>query len=222
MKQAITDDSNDVPGRMEKQPKYYEDVEWRRLDINVKTARHNIDNSSLTPNHPDMIRTTHNMKFTEELLRLREAQLDEQWRDRPKNAAGVPITITGANGPSAEERLISLEHQLARTKYEEQLLLAEFEKQQEEFGVLFESAQLLEKENNALLHKRELFNAVRQRLDQKNMERNVPGSIEVLTRAFVPSEPHKDRRIVFTAMALVLGSIGVGFTGWLLRRRRMF
>jgi len=59
-------------------------------------------------------------------------------------------------------------------------------------------------------------------LDQKNMERNVPGSIEVLTRAFVPSEPHKDRRIVFTAMALVLGSIGVGFTGWLLRRRRMF
>ena len=209
MKQAITDDSNDVPGRMEKQPKYYEDAEWRKLDINVKTTRHNIDNSLLTPNHPDMIRTTHNMKFTEELLRLREAQLDEQWRDRPNNVAGVPITITGADGLGYEERLRILEHQLARIKYEEQLLLPEFEKQQAEFGGLFESAQLLEKENNALLHKRELFNAVRQRLDQKNMERNVPGSIEVLTWSSVSSRPYNDRRIVFTAMALVMG-LGMG------------
>ncbi len=54
-----------------------------------------------------------------------------------------------------------------------------------------------------------MANAVRQRLDQKNMERNVPGSIEVLTQASVSSEPHKDRRIVFTAMALVLG-LGMG------------
>ncbi len=88
-------------------------------------------------------------------------------------------------------------------------MLAEFKEQQAEFQELFESAQLLERENNALQHKRELFGAVRQRLDQKTMERNVPGSIEVLTRASVSSEPHKDRRIVFTAIALVLG-LGMG------------
>jgi len=222
MKQAINDDSNDVPGRMENQAKYYEDAEWRKLDVDMRTIHHKIATSQLDPNNPDIIRTTKDMKFAKELLRLREVQLDKQWRDRLRNAAGVPITTTVASGLSCEEASIYLEHQLARAKHEEQLLLAEFEKQQAEFEGLFESAQLLEKENNALLHKRELFGAVRQRLDQKNMERNVPGSIEVLTRAFVPSEPHKDRRIVFTAMALVLGSIGVGFTGWLLRRRRMF
>ena len=72
-----------------------------------------------------------------------------------------------------------------------------------------------------MLHKRKLFDAVRQRLDQKNMERNVPGSIEVLSQASVSSKPYKDRRIVFTAMALVIGSIGVGFVSWLLRRKRM-
>jgi uncharacterized protein involved in exopolysaccharide biosynthesis len=222
MKQTITDDSNDVPGRMENQAKYYEDAEWRKLDVDMRTIHHKIATSQLDPNNPDIIRTTNDMKFAKELLRLREVQLDKQWRDRLRNAAGVPITTTVASGLSCEEASIYLEQQLARAKHEEQLLLGEFEKQQAEFERLFESAQLLEKENNALLHKRELFGAVRQRLDQKNMERNVPGSIEVLTRAFVPSEPHKDRRIVFTAMALVLGSIGVGFTGWLLRRRRMF
>ena len=100
-------------------------------------------------------------------------------------------------------------------------MLAEFKKQQAEFKGLWETAQLLEKENSALQHKRELFSAVRQRLDQKNMERNVPCSIEVLTRASVSSKPYKDRRIVFTAMSLVLGSLGLTFSGWLLRRRRM-
>lgn len=223
MKQAVTDDSNNVmaarTGGMEKQPKYYEDAEWRRLDIDVKTTRHNIENSSLTPNHPDMIRAAHNLKFAEELLRLREAQLDEQWRDRLKNEAGVPITITNADGLSAEERLISLEYQLARSKQEEKIVLAELEKQQAEFEGLFESAQLLEKENNALLHKRELFDAVRQRLDQKNMERNVPGSIEVLARASVSSKPYNDRRIVYTAMALVLG-LGMGGGAAFLRASR--
>jgi hypothetical protein len=209
IKQAITNDSNDVPARMEKQPKYYEDAEWRKLDIAVRTHRHNIENRSLSPNHPDAIREAKDMKFTEELLRLREAQLDEQWRERPTNKAGVPITIAGAVGPGYEEELRTLERQLAQIKYEEQLLLTEFKKQQADFQELFQSAQLLEKENNALQHKRELFSAVRQRLDQKNMERNVPGPIEVLTRASVSSEPYKDRRILFTAMALVLG-LGMG------------
>ncbi|MFH1884652.1 MAG: AAA family ATPase [Planctomycetota bacterium] len=209
IKQAITDDSNDVPGGTEKQPKYYEDAEWRRLDINVKTIRHQIATSLLTSKHPDNIQAKKDLEFTEELLRLREAQLDEQWRDRPKNAAGVPITITGAGGPGYEEELRTLEHQLAQIKYEEQLLLAELKEQQAEFQGLFESAQLLEKENNALQHKRELFSAVRQRLDQKNMERNIPGSIEVLTQASVSSKPYNDRRITFTAMALVMG-LGMG------------
>ena len=209
IKQAVTDDSNDVPARMEKQPKYYENAEWRKLDIAVRTHRHNIENSLLSPNHPDAIRAAKDMKFTEELLRQREAQLNEQWRDRPKNEAGVPIIVTDDSGPDYKEELRTLEYQLVQTKYEEQLLLAELKGQQAEFQDLFENAQLLEKENNELQHKRELFNTVRQRLEQKNMERNVPGSIEVLTRASVYSKPYNDRRIVFTAMALVMG-LGMG------------
>jgi len=225
MGQAITDDSNDVPltptGRMEKQPKYYEDAEWRKLDVDVRTIRHTIDTSMLTPKHPDRVRAEKDLEFAEELLRLREAQLDEQWRDRPENSAGVPITITGANDLAykVEVGSMSPEHQLARAKQEEQLLHAELKRQQTEFEGLFESAQLLDKENNALLHKRELFNAVRQRLDQKNMERNVPASIEVLMDAFVSSRPYNDRRIVFTAMVLVLG-LGIGGGAAFLRASR--
>ena len=209
-----TDDSNDVPGGMEKQPKYYEDVEWRALDINVKTIRHQLSTSLLTSKHRENVRTKKDLEFAEELLRLREIQLDEQWRDRPKDAAGVPITITNANSPDYEEELRILKHQMDQQKFEEQLLAAKLKEQEKEFDKLFDNAQLLEKENNALMQKRELFDTVRRRLDQKNMERNVPGSIEVLARASLSSKPYNDRRIVLTATALFLGlgiSGGVAF-----------
>ena len=224
MKQAITDDSNDASaGKMEKQPKYYEDAEWRKLDIDVRTIRHQIATSELDPNDPGMVRIAKSMEFAEELLRLREAQLDEQWCDRSRDAAGVPATITSTSGPDYEEELRTLKHQLARAQQEEKLLLAETVKQQTGFQGRFESAQLLERENNALLHKRKLFDAVRERLDQKNMNAERPrfNGIEVLSWASVSSKPYKDRRIVFTAMALVIGSIGVVCVSWILRRKRM-
>ncbi len=212
---ANADDSNEVAvdtaDRMERQPKYYLDAEWRQRDINVRTIRHQIDTGVYGPDHPNMARAKKDLKFAEELFREREAQLDEQWRNRPINAAGVPVTITGAGGSGykVEIGLMSPKHQLEQAKQEEELLLAEFEKQQAEFEGLFESAQILDKENNALLHKRELFSAVRRRLDQKNMERNISGTIEVLTWALASSQPYNDRRILFTAMALVLG-LGMG------------
>ena len=222
MKQEITPERNDVlvdsTVQMEKKPKYHEDSEWRALDINVRTIQHSIATSELEPNNPEIIRANKDMGFAKELLRLREAQLDEQWRDRPKNVSEVPITITSDSAPDYEEDLRTLEFQLAQIKYEEQLLAAELRKQQAEFQELFESAQLLERENNALQHKRDLFKAVRQRLDQKNMERIVPGPIEVLTRAFAPSEPHKDRRILYTAIVLILDSLGITLSGCLLHR----
>jgi hypothetical protein len=215
-------DSSDVPDasitEMEKKPKYHEDSEWRALDINVRTIQHNLAASELDPNNPEIIRATKDMEFAKELLRLREAQLDEQWRDRPKNLPEVPITITSDSGPDFDEKLKTEEYQLDRAKQEEIHLDAEFKKQQADFNQLSETAQMLEKENNELQHKRTLFQAVQQRLDQKNMERNVRAPIEVLTRAFAPSEPHKDRRILYTVIVLILDSLGIILSACLLHR----
>jgi len=133
------------------------------------------------------------------------------------SAVDVPATPVDPNGSLHSKLITSLEHQLARAEREEELLVEYCNKQQQEFAALFATAQLVERENNALKHERDLFNAVRQRLDQKNMERNVRdviATMDVLTRAYVPSEPHRDRRVLFTAIALVVGlglSSGVAF-----------
>jgi uncharacterized protein involved in exopolysaccharide biosynthesis len=219
--QESTLERNDAPVesevKMERKPKYHEDSEWRALDINVRTIQHNIDASELEPNNPELNRAKKDLEFAKELLQLREAQLDEQWYARQENTDIQEKTAIDS-GPDYEEELKSLEHQLAKKKYEQKLLLPEFEKQQAEFHRLFEHAQLLEKEKNALQHKRQLFDAVRQRLDQKNIERNTPAPIEVLTRAFVPFQPYKDRRILYTVIVLILDIFGITFSGCLLHR----
>ena len=211
IKQIGAADSNDAPvdENTQKQLRYHEDVEWRRLDGNVRALRHAIAAGPLTPKHPDAVRAAEDLAFAEESLRLRESQVDEQWRDRLKSGAGLSTAISTAAGPGYRDDLLLLKRQMERAHYEEQLLDAEFKTQQGDFEELFSNAQLLERENSDLLHKRELFDAVRQRVDQKNMERNVPGSIEVLTRAVVPDTPYNDRRIVLTAMTVVL-ALGLG------------
>jgi uncharacterized protein involved in exopolysaccharide biosynthesis len=219
---ADTDHSNDVPEvsalATKKQPKYHEDPEWRSLDRNFRTLQHDIETSELEPNNPEIIRATNDMKFAEELLKRREAQLDEQWRDRQENNASTS-PIKSNSGETVEENATSVEFQLARLKEEEKLLIAQLEKQRKDFRIRFADAQSLENENNELQHKREMFKAVRQRLDQKNMESNAPGSIEVLSPAFAPSEPYKDRRVLYTIIILVLNSLGIILSAWLLHRQ---
>ena len=223
---ADTDDSNDVTGSMKNQSAYYEDVEWRKLDIDVRTKQHNIENSLITSNHQDMVKAKKDLEFAKELIRRREAQLDGQWQNSPKNIAGLSTTITqrhnqlinGLGAPITNSNMIdfvfgeglrSVEDQLTEVKQMEQILTAELAKEQAEVEELFATAQLLDKEENELLQRREVFDAVRHRLDQKRMERDVPGSISILTQAFVSSMPQSDRRFVFTAMAIMMGlSIG--------------
>jgi len=228
LKQMAVSDSNRtavVGDSNQPQPKYYADAEWRKLDLDVQMAQHEIDNSILRdPNHPERLRLRRNLEFAKKLLRTREQQLDEQWGDRPPSALAATVTSPTAGqinygpplvtSPMAGQidygiTLLSPKYQLAGAQQEEQLLTADLSTQQDEFTKLFDTAQKLEEVSTNLRHKREVFDAVRQRLDQRNMERGVAGSIEILTRALTPSTPSQDRRVVLTAMGLFVG-LGLG------------
>ncbi len=210
--QIMHSDSNDVPITFtdtQFKIKCQNDIEWRELNTNVLSIQHQIEDGLMTPNHPNWSQVQKELEFAKELLQTREEQLKEELQEQLKNAAGVPITAPDIKALNAEEALMYLRHQLARARHQEVLLKAEFKNLKAEFDSVFERAQLLEKENTTLQHRRELFSAVRQRQDQKNMERNVPGSIEVLTRAVTLPEPQNDRRVIFTAMALIF-ALGLG------------
>jgi len=187
---------------------YHEDAEWRQLDVALKAAQHRakVARKQLKPEHPTMISLAGEVQFAEDMLRLREAQLDELWRKYPLLATAA---AGGTPGPDYRAQLTSVIRLLGQVVQEEGLLKKEVDEQQAVFDQTFRDAQALDKENKAIAHKRSLFEAVRQRLDQKEMERNVPGSIGVPNRAWAASKPDKDRRVIFTVMTLVAG-LGAG------------
>lgn len=227
----LAKDPNDMTltANAHRQSRYEEDAEWQKRDIDVRTLEHQIANSGLTSNHSNRVRMQKDLEFAKELRQLREAQLDEvwslqsqdvsgspemvaQWRDQSINVIGDPITVSHTNTPVVAEGSTSLEFELEQSEKDKEVLEEYYKSQQNELTELFKTAQMLDNENNDLKHTRELFEAVQERLTQKEMEQKAQeaiATIQVLTPAFAPSEPYSDRRVVFTAMALVM-SLGMG------------
>ncbi len=221
--QAKAQDSNEAPVVTtvvaEKQRLYHEDAQWLALERTVRMLAHRMATSIHGPSHPERQRLVRDNDFAKEELQRREAQLDEQWKNRAAAAAGVTTIGHDPNRPMYAKGVESFQHQLARARHQEQGLVAELTSEQKEFEELFATSQTLNAESKHLEHERGLYDAVRKRLDEKNMERNVPGSIEILMRAFSPSQPSTDRRAVFTAMAL-FASLGAGVGVAFLRASR--
>jgi capsular exopolysaccharide synthesis family protein len=196
---------------------FFEDPEWRQLNAAVTTAQKKLEiaGKEFKPGHPTMQSLSSELDLAKGLLRTRELQLSQLESQSPAaqigghQASEPGLARPGGNaiGPDYELDLAKLDRDLSVLKQREALVLAEMKKQKEDLDKVFNSAQLLEKEEQDVAHKRELFNAVRGRLDQKEMEKNVPGSIEVLTRAVAPGVPSTDRRLIdsFMALAVALG-----------------
>ena len=66
----------EAPRSIEMHTRYAEDADWRALDRNVRTLRHNMNSHELEPDSPDLIQAAKDVEFAEELLQLRESQLD--------------------------------------------------------------------------------------------------------------------------------------------------
>jgi len=202
------------------QPPYHQDATWHRMDVQVRTLKHRIKSagSDFKPTHPTMVKLNGELKFAEDMLALRKAQLDEVWRNGLKpQTASTPIISPGsptAGLPKSPESDHELQLQTVKAEvklltYQSGLLFKEVEKQRKEFAATFANAQKLEKENDALRHKRRQFASYRDSLYQMDLKRKAPGSISVMTRAISKSRPSSDRRVVFTAMSLVVG-LGLG------------
>ncbi|NLF32419.1 MAG: polysaccharide biosynthesis tyrosine autokinase [Planctomycetes bacterium] len=211
-------------------PQFQDDPEWRRLDLDVRNAQHAYDLAakSYQPSHPRMQALASTLEFAIALRQAKEAQLAQQHadplapQDEPQESSGAgPLAASERPiGMDYQNRLIAIDAELALLRHQEQLVAEDLKRQGQDFEQTFASARTLDKEELALDHKRQLFQAVRERLDQKAMERDVPGSIEVLNRAFAPSSPSKDRRKVFTAMVMFLAA-GASFGAAYLRACRV-
>jgi capsular exopolysaccharide synthesis family protein len=201
------------------------DGEWQRLNAQHQSARIDVEvaRERLQDSHPEMIALQRRVTFTAELIRERERQLSEEAAQAADQAVNLPgqrfrrgETRTPQAVPEIVGQLQAARQRVKQLKRQESLRREDVSRAEAGLAKTFESAQTLAKEADTIRHKRELYTAVRTRLDQMEMQRNVPGSIEVLTRAFAPSEPSKDRRLMLTGMALA-GALAAGVAQAFLR-----
>jgi len=214
-------DSNSIPLAKQKPPEYFEDADWRGLDRSVRTIEHHLETTSYGTSHPETKKIKQELKFARDLRSERERQLDYQWENRSSTIRGLAPSLDPYLLPRDPNARMPYDYafnhssdfgeDLNLLEQQEQFLKDEMARQEGEFNQLFTDAQLLDKESRALSHTMDIFNVVRERLDQKRLERrsNVAGSIEVLTPAFTRTKPSNDRRLVFTAMVLFM-SLGMG------------
>ncbi|MHC4295287.1 MAG: polysaccharide biosynthesis tyrosine autokinase, partial [Planctomycetota bacterium] len=231
------------PEKLDLSPVYRGDPEWRRLHREVLFARHKleVEGGQLGNAHPQKLALLKNVGFAEHLLRQHEALLDEQ---RQLNPAMAPSNVKGqleaeswqvhlltyaphslaqelrsSYAPrSLGQELGAVNWQVKLLGFEEKLLIEDIAKQRTTWEEAFENAEVFAKELQTLNQKRQLHEAVRIRLEQKSLERNVPGAIEILARAITPTAPTRDRRLILTILGLFAG-LGAGVSSAFLRSR---
>jgi capsular polysaccharide biosynthesis protein len=149
-------------------------------------------------------------KSPHELISNKRIRLEQLKADLAENAQKIAILERILKEPNNVANYepgsdkTKLEYQIAQVQVGEEFLTSEISSQQKELSDLLKKAEMIESENIQIKYKRDLFDAVRKRLDQKNIERNAPGSVEILMRAFVSSQPHSGHRILFLAVTLFI------------------
>ncbi len=208
-----------------------EDTLYRQL-----TDQYNSLNNQITVQERDLasLRKLLGTETPQELISAKRMRLDEKHSrlsELQHNIALLEKNIeqsvnndsndlsTGQINHSQQKNSNSLKQQLTLVKNEQELLIFELDEQRKELDYLFADAQRFEEANERLAHSRELYNAVRERLDQKNMERNVPGPIEISMRAIASSQPYRDYRTLFTVIILVLWLVICSLIIFLPRKR---
>ena len=192
----------DPDGQQEDDPAilFAADPEWRRLQLQLKQAQHELElaGQNLGEAHPKIQQLTATVDFAKENLRDREAQLSNQWPSQPPGAAqtklaGVPLTLAG------------LKRLALRQERELELLQESITRQRQKVTEAGITAKQIAEQDQELNNKREVYETVRLRLQELEIEQAAESRkarVSVAAHAIAATTPYRDRRIILSMLAL--------------------
>lgn len=194
-------------GADDPQSRFVQDSEWRRLNILLRTNRHDLHvaRNQFGDSHPRIKELEADIDHAEQLLSEREAQIVDH------GPVGVAQAATGLGVPVAALGRQALESDIGRLEQQGKLLAGQIDRQREKVADAGDLAKDLAHYDQEIAIKRELYQAVRSRLSQLEMEGKAPARISVAAYAIQSSQPDRDRRLLLSAMALAAAMmVGVG------------
>lgn len=197
-------------GSDDPQSRFVQDGEWRRLNILLRTNRHDLHvaRNQFGESHPRIKELEADIDHAEQLLREREAQIVDH------GPVGVAQAATGLGVPIAALGSQALKRDIGRLEQQGKLLAGQIDRQREKVADAGDLAKDLAHYDQEIAIKGELYQAVRSRLSQLEMEGKAPARISVAAYAIQSSQPNRDRRLLLSAMALaaaMMVAVGVAY-----------
>lgn len=185
---------------------YSRDAEWRELDRRLSDAEFRRDTSNIGPAHPRYARMEAEIAHMRGLRAQREEQLDLDWRQAAMGGtASLPEGVTPYK---------VIDHLKRKKGKQAEWLTEQVARQSAKVAEAGKIAQQIAQYDEDIAQRRERLEQVKRRLEVLEVEGKAAGRVEVESYAISNSRPHKDRRPVFTAMA-VCGAfalaLGVGY-----------
>jgi capsular exopolysaccharide synthesis family protein len=216
--------------------RYSNDAEWRKLNIDARMAQRELERAKgeLREAHPRMKELQANVEFAEGLLHERETQLQaewqsssayslgpEAWRERMLQPAGhwqptTAPTLFGLDGRPLIADRAALEALAEQQQQTLKMLDMDITARNAKLANAGDIAQKIAAVDEKIKQNREVYEAVRTRIEEKEMESKAPAQIEIASDGLEPTKPARDRRILLTVMALA-GALMTGFAAAYLR-----
>jgi succinoglycan biosynthesis transport protein ExoP len=182
----------------ESRGRFQADAIWQQTwrELRQLQNRLELELDSLGPRHPTIRSLQKEIDLTEQSLRERERQLSDArlgdlGSELVRGDTGPPLTLA-----ESHERLEYL-------RQRERLIQRDLDILQGEYERTRDNAELLKRREAELHHEKELYEAVRTRLVEKQVESRVFGAVRLEAEAIPPTSAFRDRRKLFSAMALV-------------------
>lgn len=176
---------------------YATDVEWRHLNIELQTQRHEreVAQQQFGDGHPRIGQLTSDIEHAERMLRDREAQLGSQSRSAPRLANPM------SGGSIIRIDVSTLKLLSARYRAELQLRSEEIGELSARVTELGEHSKKIKVYEEEILQKRAAYERVGARIGELEMEGKAPARISIASYAVEPASPDKDRRMRLTVVA---------------------
>jgi len=186
---------------------YEQDAEWMRLRADARAAERQYEVARMTyqDEHPQVDRLAKLKRMADDNLRARERELGERMRRLSSSRAGG-AGVTGKT--DLLDDLNKVRRDARALRHREHLLAKQVAEQERRFAVDLATAQELAKAQDELHQKLELYEALRSRKEQKQLEKQYnPARISVQAYPQRPEEPSSRRRLLYIAAA-VIGILG--------------
>jgi capsular exopolysaccharide synthesis family protein len=202
------------PGEMTADQWNAADEEWTELSRAVADVRHELETarSRYGKLHPRIRSLEAKLEHAEELLSQREAQLAAM-----RSSGMGPVDRGSEDGTPVRDRA-TLTVLADRQKHELELLDDQIRRQRDRVAEAGDIARDIAQQEEEIAHKRELYEAVRSRLQVLELEAKAPARISVAAYAVAPTRPNRDRRPTLSVMAMG-GSFMIGLAVVFLRNR---